>query len=100
MATYSRVLAWRIPETGEPGGLPSLGSHRVRHNRSDLAAAAAHWASPTHTHKKQIHFQEKLVLVLPHILTSVLRLMAIINPQILLGIGRYTFFPSLIMIAL
>ena len=41
MATHSRVLAWRIPETGESGGLPSLGSHRVRHNRSDLAAAAA-----------------------------------------------------------
>ena len=32
MATHSSVLAWRIPGTGEPGGLPSLGSHRVRHN--------------------------------------------------------------------
>ena len=41
MATHSRVLAWRIPETGDPGGLPSLGSHRVGHDRSDLAAAAA-----------------------------------------------------------
>ena len=41
MATYSRVLAWRIPGTGEPGGLPSMGSHRVGHNRSNLAAAAA-----------------------------------------------------------
>ena len=41
MATHSRVLAWRIPGTGEPGGLPSLGSHRVGHDRSDLAAAAA-----------------------------------------------------------
>ena len=41
MATYSSVLAWRIPGTGEPGGLPSLGSHRVGHDRSDLAAAAA-----------------------------------------------------------
>ena len=41
MATHSSVLAWRIPGTGEPGGLPSLGSHRVRHDRSDLAAAAA-----------------------------------------------------------
>ena len=30
MATHSRVLAWRIPGTGEPGGLPSMGSHRVR----------------------------------------------------------------------
>ena len=41
MATHSSVLAWRIPRTGEPGGLPSMGSHRVGHNGSDLAAAAA-----------------------------------------------------------
>ena len=41
MATHSSVLAWRIPRTGEPGGLPSMGSHRVRHDWSDLAAAAA-----------------------------------------------------------
>ena len=41
MATHSRVLAWRIPGTGEPGGLPSMGSHRVGHDLSDLAAAAA-----------------------------------------------------------
>ena len=40
MATHSSVLAWRIPGTGEPGGLPSMGSHRVGHDRSDLAAAA------------------------------------------------------------
>ena len=41
MATHSSVLAWRIPGTGEPGGLPSMGSHRVGHNWSNLAAAAA-----------------------------------------------------------
>ena len=41
MATHSSILAWRIPGTEEPGGLPSLGSHRVGHNWSDLAAAAA-----------------------------------------------------------
>ena len=41
MATHSSVLAWRIPGTGEPGGLRSTGSHRVGHNYSDLAAAAA-----------------------------------------------------------
>ena len=41
MATYSSILTWRISGMGEPGGLPSLGSHRVRHNWSDLAAAAA-----------------------------------------------------------
>ena len=42
MAIHSSVLAWRIPGTAETGGLPSMGSHRVRHNWSDLAAAAAH----------------------------------------------------------
>ena len=41
MATLSSVLAWRIPGTTEPGGLPSLGLHRVGHDESDLAAAAA-----------------------------------------------------------
>ena len=40
MAAHSSVLAWRIPGTGEPGELPSMGSHRVRHDWSDLAAAA------------------------------------------------------------
>ena len=41
MATHSSVLARRIPGTGEPGGLPSMGLHRVGHDCSDLAAAAA-----------------------------------------------------------
>ena len=41
MATHSSVLAWRIPGTGEPGGLPSMGLHRVGHDWSDSAAAAA-----------------------------------------------------------
>ena len=41
MATHSSVLAWRIPGTAEPGGLPSMGSHRVGQDGSDLAAAAA-----------------------------------------------------------
>ena len=40
MATHSSVLAWRIPGTVEPGGLQSIGSHRVGHDWSDLAAAA------------------------------------------------------------
>ena len=42
MATHSSVLAWRIPGTGKPDGLPSMGSHRVGHDWSDLAAAAAY----------------------------------------------------------
>ena len=40
MATHPSVPAWRIPGTGEPGGLPSMGSHRVGHDWSDLAAAS------------------------------------------------------------
>ena len=40
MATHSIVLAWRIPGTGEPGGLLSMGSHRVGYNWSNLAVAA------------------------------------------------------------
>ena len=42
MAIHSSILAWRIPGTVEPGGLPSMGSHRVGHDSSDLAAAAAY----------------------------------------------------------
>ena len=43
MATHSSVLAWRIPGTGAPGGLPSMGLHRVGHDWSDLAAAALYF---------------------------------------------------------
>ena len=49
MATHSSVLAWRIPGTGEPDGLPSMGSHRVGHDWSNLAAAATvreTWVQP------------------------------------------------------
>ena len=45
MSTHFSILAWRIPGTGEPGGLPSLGSHRVGHDWGDSAAAAAKWSS-------------------------------------------------------
>ena len=41
MANQLSVLAWRVPGTGEPGGLPSMGTHRVGHDWGDLAAAAA-----------------------------------------------------------
>ena len=41
MATYSSILAWRIPWTEEPGGLLSMRPHRVRHDRSDLACMHA-----------------------------------------------------------
>ena len=48
MATHSSVLAWRISETEEPGRRPSMGSHRVGHDRSDLAAAAAGFSEAGH----------------------------------------------------
>ena len=44
MAAHSSTLAWRIPGTREPDGLPSLGSHKVGHDWSDLAAAVAAWS--------------------------------------------------------
>ena len=47
MATHSSILAWRIPGMGEPGGLPSMGLHRVGHNWSDLAAVAVAAAAAT-----------------------------------------------------
>ena len=47
MATHSSILAWRIPGTEEPGGLPSMGLHRARHDWSDLAAAAASALRPS-----------------------------------------------------
>ena len=53
MATHSSILAWRIPGTEEPGGLPSMGSHRVRHDWSDLAAAAALEIRPWVKHRAQ-----------------------------------------------
>ena len=43
LAPHSSTLAWRIPGTAEPGGLPSMGSHKVGHDWSDLAAAVAAW---------------------------------------------------------
>ena len=53
MATHSSVLAWRIPGTGEPGGLPSMGSHRVGHDWSNLATAAAAAAAASHWKSKK-----------------------------------------------
>ena len=61
MATHSSVLAWRIPGTGNPGGLPSMGSHRVGHDWSDTAAAAAEHIEGT-PHK--LRFVESKFLVL------------------------------------
>ena len=58
MATHSSILAWRIPGTEEPGGLLSMGLHRVGHDWSDLAAAAAYKEKKTKVNIiiKQLHF--------------------------------------------
>ena len=55
MATRSSILAWRIPGMGEPCGLPSVGSHRVGHNWSDLAAAVVMYRCERWTIKKAKH---------------------------------------------
>ena len=58
MAAHSSVLAWRIPGTGEPGGLPSMGSHRVGHDWSDLAAVAAMFLCVcVHVHASSLFFE-------------------------------------------
>ena len=56
MATHSSVLAWRIPGMGEPGGLPSLGSHRVGHDWSDSAVAASAWKAKSHIGRRYIQY--------------------------------------------
>ena len=56
MATHSSVLAWRIPGTGEPGGLLSMGSHRIGHDWSDSAAVAAAAAACFPTQNLPLNF--------------------------------------------
>ena len=60
MAPHSSVLAWRIPGTGEPGGLPSLGSHRVGHDWSDLAAATGSVRSNSKSVRRPYDFLKHL----------------------------------------
>ena len=81
MATHSSVLAWRIPGTGEPGGLPSMGSHRVGHDWSDLAAAAAteaedikqRWQEYTEElYKKDLHDPDNHDGVITHLEPDIL----------------------------
>ena len=60
MANLSSVLAWRIPGAGEPGGLLSMGSHRVRHDWSDLAADLAATVEKFYFHKWEIWIAHKM----------------------------------------
>ena len=55
MATHSSVLAWRIPGTVEPGGLPSVGSHRVRHDGGDLAVTIIPFSRGSSKLRNQTH---------------------------------------------
>ena len=69
MATHSSVLAWRIPGMVEPGGLPSLGSHRVGHDWSDSAAAATSLGSPVclfymNSYSQTLMFYESLAALI------------------------------------
>ena len=89
MATHSSVLARRIPGTGEPGGLPSMGFHRVGHEGSDLAAAAAVYRYICQQTRCRIHHFSllnkitQILFIIPYI--SVCKL---INPCIFFFFAR------------
>ena len=78
MATHSSVLAWRIPGTGEPGGLPSKRLHRVGHDWSDLAAATEaedikrRWQEYTELYKKELHDPDNHNGVITHLEPDIL----------------------------
>ena len=62
MAAHSRILAWRIPWTEEPGGLRSIGSQRVGHDWSNLAYTRAHTGNPQNSVSSlDLSFNSKLV---------------------------------------
>ena len=73
MAPHSSTLAWRIPGTGEPAGLPSIGSHRVGHDWSDLAATEAEdikerWQEYTEKlYKKYLYYLDNHNGVITHL---------------------------------
>ena len=64
MAPHSSIVAWRIPGTEEPGGLLSVGSHRVRHDWSDLAAAAAAVNSGTIPSRKELCWNRMIIVIM------------------------------------
>ena len=69
MATHSSVLAWRIPGMAEPGGLLPVGSHRVGHDWSDLAAAAANSREGTQLHPPTENWIKDFLSMAPPIWT-------------------------------
>ena len=64
MATHSRVLAWRIPRTGEPGGLLSMGSHRVGHDWSNLATTATEATLSLNGEHWNVTFSSHVLIIL------------------------------------
>ena len=70
LATHSSVLAWRIPGMGEPGGLPSMGSHRVGHDWSDLAAAAA---AETSNYIKMMNLLKVTLLFMAYLIAQLVK---------------------------
>ena len=73
MATHSSVLVWRIPGTGEPGGLPSMGSHRVGHDRSSFSLGRSEgrtWQAKEHPWKPVLFFYYCLSSWTPLVLWS------------------------------
>ena len=77
MATHSIILAWRIPGTEQPGGLPCMGSPRVRHNWCDLAAASAWGSQGKNTQrnytKKDLHDPDNHDDVITHLEPDILK---------------------------
>ena len=85
MATHSSVLAWRIPGTKEPSRRPSMGSHRVGHDWSDLATA-----------KQKFFWNSLAFLMIQHMLAIwSLVLLSFLNPALISGISRFMYYWSL-----
>ena len=87
MATQSSVLAWRIPGTGEPGGLPSMGLHRVGHDCSNLAAGS--YNTTTNDHGKN-----KVPKVLTHARHHEITILKTYNFNPLNNPLKHQLFPS------
>ena len=107
MATRSSVLAWRIPGMGEPGGLLSMGLHRVRHDWSDLAAAALITKTPScgHLHNHCWRVIKMIQIVLPTLWDTGYNghfygksLNSILRSQHFVGVCKKTEFPMTLLL--
>ena len=73
MATHSSTLAWKIPRTGEPDGLPSMESHRVGHDWSDLAAVAVAAAEEEKNKGYEKNFEEIIIENFPNMEKEIIK---------------------------